>query len=253
MKISHYFLLLLLIFSSCVPQRKFVYVQSKDNKPVYEYFTESKKNIKIEPFDLLQITISSLDQSGYNVFSQGNITVGSNISDPTLSPNVYTVNDSGNVTLPIIGQIKLQNLTLNEATKVIEEIAKTSYNTPFVSLRFLNNSVTVLGEVRNPGTYTYAKEQLNIFRAIGFAGDITEYGNRKKVVIIREQGTMIKKYYLDLTSDEIFRSKYLYLKPNDVLYIQPLRIRRWGMKEFPFALIVSSITSAFLIYFYVKK
>ncbi|HEV7230482.1 MAG TPA: polysaccharide export protein, partial [Bacteroidia bacterium] len=124
---------------------------------------------------------------------------------------------------------------------------------PVVSVKFVNNNITILGEVAKAGTYAYPNEKLSLFNALGLAGDITEYGNRKKVTLIRESNNSIHKYNLDLTQDDIFKSEFYYLRPNDVVYVEPLKIRRFGMKEYPFTLIVSAITSAFLILYYVKK
>jgi polysaccharide export outer membrane protein len=247
-----YFLLIILFFASCVPQRKMVYVQSPNEKAEYEFLVKNKKSLRIEPFDMLYISINSLDQSGYNFFHQEN-TGTMSVSDASLSILSYTVSDSGTITLPILGKIKLQGLTLDEAANSIKNFTKNVLNNPIVSVRFANNSITVLGEVSKPGTYPYFKEQLNIFYALGLAGDITEYGNRKKVTLIREKNKIINKYELDLTKDEIFKSDYYYLRPNDVLYVEPLRIRRFGMKEYPIALLLSAITSAFLILNYFKK
>jgi polysaccharide export outer membrane protein len=252
MRNYYYFLLIILFFASCVPQRKMVYVQSPNEKAEYEFLVKNKKSLRIEPFDMLYISINSLDQSGYNFFHQetgGTMTV----SDASLSILSYTVSDSGTITLPILGKLKLQGLTLDEAANSIKNFTKNVLNNPIVSVRFANNSVTVLGEVSKPGTYPYFKEQLNIFFALGLAGDITEYGNRKKVTLIREKNKIINKYELDLTTDEIFKSDFYYLRPNDVLYVEPLRIRRFGMKEYPIALILSAVTSAFLILNYFKK
>jgi polysaccharide export outer membrane protein len=249
-----YFFLLIVIalFGSCVPQRKVVYVQSPNEKAEYEFLVKNKRSLRIEPFDMLYISINSLDQSGYNFFHQesgGTMTV----SDASLSIMSYTVSDSGTITLPILGKLKLQGQTLDEAANSIKNFTKNVLNNPIVSVRFANSNITVLGEVLRPGTYPYFKEQLNIFYALGLAGDITEYGNRRKVTLIREKNKIINKYQLDLTKDEIFKSDYYYLRPNDILYVEPLRIRRFGMKEYPFTLFFSAITSAFLILNYFNK
>ncbi|HET6226393.1 MAG TPA: polysaccharide biosynthesis/export family protein [Bacteroidia bacterium] len=248
----YFFLFISTLFVSCVPQKKVVYVQSPNEKAEYEFLVKNKKSLRIEPFDMLYISIKSLDQDGYNFFHQesgGTMTV----SDASLSITSYTVSDSGTITLPILGRLKLQGQTLDEAATTIKNFTKNVLNNPIVTVRFANNSVTVLGEVTRPGTYPYFKEQLNIFYALGLAGDISEYGNRRKVILIREKNKIINKYELDLTKDEIFKSDYYYLRPNDILYVSPLKIRRFGMKEYPLALILSAVTSAFLILNYFKK
>ncbi len=241
------------LFASCVPQRKIVYAQSPDKaKTDFEYPTAKSSSITIEPFDQLYVSITSVDPQGYNLFSQQKLNFNS-LSDATTAVLSYTVSDIGTINLPSIGRLKVKGLNLEQAEALITDSCKTILNSPVVSVRFVNSNVTILGEVGNPGTYVYNKEQLSIFRALGLAGDIGEYGNRKKVAIIREKGKKVEKHYIDLTNEDIFKSEYYFVHPNDVIYVEPLKLRRFGMKEYPFTLVVSAVTSAFLILYYVKK
>jgi polysaccharide export outer membrane protein len=241
-----------LFLFSCVPQHKIVYLQSASEKQATEYHNQTQKNTRIESFDLLYITINSTDQQGFNLFAQEKQSFTS-ISDATLAVISYAVTDSGNVHLPVIGNVSVRGLTLEQAAARIEDSAKSILSKPIVNVRFVNTNVTILGEVLRPGNYPYTNEELTIFRAIGLAGDITEYGNRKEVVLIREKNKVITKYTLDLTSDDLFKSDFYYLRPNDLIYVKPLKIRRFGMKEYPFALVVTAVSSAFLVFYYVKK
>ena len=241
----------MLLLVSCVPQKQLVYMQSANPTPSGEYPIGNRKNIRIEPFDELYILVSSLDQPGYNFLKQDNVN-NISISEASIALTSYTVSDSGWVLLPVLGKIKLQGLTLEEASQKVKETAKNTLNNPTVSVRFVNNSITILGEVQHPGTYTYLKQQMNIFRALGIAGDITEYGNRRKVVIIRENEKAIRKYQIDLTKDDIITSEFYYVRPNDVIYVEPLKRRWWGMKEFPFMLFMAAITNYVLILDYNK-
>jgi polysaccharide biosynthesis/export protein len=244
---------ILALFTACVPQKKIVYAQSPDDsKTNYEYTTSVNSNLTIEAFDQLYISILGIDQQGYNFFAQQKQNFNS-LSEATTTVLSYTVNDSGLVYLPVVGKIKLKGLKLNEAEKLIADSCKSILNGPIVSVHFVNSTITILGEVSRPGTYIYNKEQLSIFRAIGLAGDINEFGNRRRVAVIREKGKTVEKHYIDLTKEDVFTSAYYFIHPNDVIYIEPLKIRRFGMKEYPFALIVSAVTSAFLILYYVKK
>lgn len=256
MKNNYFLLFIAIVFASCVSQKKSVYVQSANNdKAEYRYSNDTRKNIRIEPFDILYITINSLDQPGYNFFNQEKSSTTA-LTEATLAVFGYTVNDSGMVNIPLVGGVKLKGLTLDEATKAITNAVKNMLNNPIVSVRFVDNTVTILGEVQHPGTYTYAKEQLSIFRAIGLAGDITEYGNRRKVTLIREKDKTVYKYYLDLTKDDIFKSEFYHLKPNDILYVQPLRVRRWGVKDIkdlPISIVLTAITTYILFQTYINK
>ena len=254
MKNYYCFVLISLFFTACVPQHKIVYVQSEAEKNRYDYPVSNGKNLKIEPFDELYISIGSASgsQGGYNFFNQDKQNFSS-LSEQALTVLSYTVNDSGKINLPVIGPVLVRGRTLREAEAILRDSTKDLIHNPIVSVRFVNNTITLLGEVAKAGTYPYPAERPNIFYALGLAGDITEYGNRKKVVLIRESHKVIHKYCLDLTQDSLFKSDLYYLRPRDVIYVEPLRIRRFGMKEYPFSLVVTAITSAFLILFYIKK
>jgi len=248
---NFYFLLATMFFlGSCVPQRKVVYVQpSKDHLENNNSWSGNKRNIKIDAFDMLYIKVATIDQPEYNFFNEENKNL---ISEASLSVTSYTVDELGFVNLPVIGKVKLKDLTLEEASQAVKVALKDVLNTPIVSVRFVNNSITILGEVLRAGTYPYTTEHINVFRAIGLAGDIMEYGDRKNVILIRERGKEIQKYRLDLTKDDIFRSEYYYLRPNDVLYVPPLKIRRFGMKDIPFALILTFVNTLVVTLVYAK-
>lgn len=245
----------LVLLASCVSQKKIIYLQSDDSNAKQESLLGKKRDTRIEPFDQLYITINSLDQAGFNPFKQDNGNMNS-FTDAALSVLGYTVNDSGVVSLPFIGTIKLQGYTLVEAAMIIQNACKRILNNPAVSVRFVNNSITILGEVQRPGTYNYTKDQLSIFRAIGYAGDITEYGDRKNILLIREKGKMIYKYRLDLTNNDIITSDFYYLRPSDVIYVEPLWRRRWGVKVFqdlPFNLVFTGLTTVITTYLLYKS
>ncbi len=243
----------ILFFASCVPQRKMVYVQPEEKGSGYtEYTTQGNFNLKIEPFDQLYVYVGSIDQPTHNFFELQAQKYNS-LTDFTAAVISYTVNDSGYIMLPVVGKINLKGLKLVDAELKIQTACKDVISNPIVSVRFVNNTVTILGEVQRPGTYSYNKEQLSLFRAIGMAGDILEYGNRNKVTIIREKGKKIEKYYVDLTKESILTSSLYFIRPNDIIYVEPLKIRRFGMKEYPFALVVSALTSYIIVLSYLKK
>ena len=245
-------LLLALFIQGCVPQRQIVYVQSPaDKKAEHEYTAGAKRTVLIQPNDVLYINISSADPLTYNLFSQERLNYTS-ITESSLAVLGFTVNDSGEVQLPVVGKIRLKGLNIADATDTIRLKVKSVISNPLVSVRFINNTITVLGEVAHPGSYTYASEQITIFKALGLAGDINEYGNRREVVLVREENKIIHKYTVDITKDNLFTSNFYYLRPNDVLYIAPLKRRRLGITAIPYELFISLVTSVFLVMYYVK-
>ena len=123
---------------------------------------------------------------------------------------------------------------------------------PTVTVKLSNRFVTILGEVRAPGHYPYSEEKLTIFEALGMAGDITDFGNRKKVSITRNENDVNKLVSLDLTDPGIASSEYLYIRPNDVIYVKPLRKKFWAMNEFPYGFMIAIISTGILVYSAIK-
>jgi polysaccharide biosynthesis/export protein len=160
----------------------------------------------------------------------------------------YTIDKEGYLHLPVIGNFKVVDKTLSEVSTVLKDSLSHVLNHPVVSVKLVNRYVSVLGEVRNPGHFTYSQDKLSIYDAIGLAGDITIYGNREQVILVRNENGENMRINVDLTKSEILSGEYYNLRPNDIVYVKPLRKRFWGMSQFPYAVILSTITTALLIY-----
>ncbi len=237
--------MLVLLAGSCVPLRKTAYVQDDKTMIIQQmdnmYFIDEPTDDLIRPGDELYIKETSADegQTAFNDASQDRMYDASVIS--------YTVDEAGSIKLPYINRIKLSGLTLAEASESMEkELAQYLYF-PSVFVRFVNNKVTILGEVYNPGVYVFNYKSINILQAIGYAGDISIFGNRQNVLIIREDGGYRSKFQLDLTSDELLSSKYYMVKSNDIIYVEPLKSKKWGMEEFPYDLLFSMVSLTIVV------
>ena len=241
------FLLLLLTVtgSSCVTNKELIYVQPDKKKDLRkEAFPLDRMEVNlIQPGDELYIRVTSFDETS-NFF---NLTSRDMYIREDVTLISYTVNEEGIVHLPYLGRVSLMNKTLDEASDFIEKELQGYLNQPTVTIKFVNKKVTVLGEVLRPGVYDFYDKRINIFQAIGYAGDITRFGNRKMVLVLREENNAVSKTYLDLLDDDIFSSYYYFIKPNDIIYVQPLRKQIWGIREVPYSLIISTITTALLI------
>ena len=239
---------------SCVPQRKMVLLQHHgniENNTLLAVKSEFKVP-RIQKGDELYVRVTSFEENErYNFF---NLSLpGMNVfNNQVLSLVGHVVDINGNITFPVVGDIKVEGLTLEEAGKKIEEAVTPYVNKPTVSVRIINKNVTVIGYVREPGQFDISHERMNILQAIGRAGDFQDYGNRKKVLLIREEDNKIERIYIDLTKEDILESDYYYLKPGDIIYVEPLRRRIWGINNFPFALLIGALTPAVLIYNLVK-
>ena len=231
----------LLILSSCVPNRKIVLMQEKAKVPSTMSTQSSPQEEQyIRTGDELYIRINSMDEytAYYNITTEGGMY---GRYDPSLSS--YTVEINGTVFLPMIGNIYVVGFTLEEAGKKIQEMYKGYLNQPAVNVRFVDKVVTVLGEVNDPGVFTFTKREIPIFEALAYAGDMTSYANRDRVMVIREEENIIYRHRIDLTEQDVQASKYYNIKPNDIVYIEPLKRRIWGFETVPFTLIFGTITS----------
>ncbi|TRX66360.1 polysaccharide biosynthesis/export family protein [Carboxylicivirga sp. M1479] len=250
------YLLILTLFTlnGCVPHKEIIYLQDTvDDKYMDEAHDVVKTQQTIQPFDEVYIEVMSTDREGSNFLEQQQQGLYSTTTPEGLSIISYRVDEFGNVNLPVIGKIRIAELTIEGAADYMEEKLEDYLYQPSVKINFVNKSITLVGYVNRPGRYYYSSDHINIFQALGMAGDIHEYGNRQNVMIVREENNVTTKQIIDLTSDRIFSSPYYYLRSNDVLYVEPLKRRRWGMDTFPYALLLSSITTFILVMDYVNN
>lgn len=214
-------------------------------EPYLNYRTES---YLVREFDNLIIRINSFDQELSEMVNQKDADV--RLTDPRglLYFSSYTVAEDGSVTLPMIGQVIVKDKTTSEIADLITEKLKEYENFPTVSVRLADFKVTVLGEVKQPGVKYYYSTKLTVFQALGMAGDLTPYGNRKQVKLIRETdaGTVIIP--LDLTRTNLIESDFYFLRPDDVIYIEPVKARSFQLNKSNVELVTGILTTVLLFY-----
>ena len=187
--------------------------------------------LKIIPDDELVITVTSLVPEATAQFNlpMTNIATRSATS-PTQQSSLmtYIVDRDGYIMMPVLGKIKVLGMTRWECADYIKkELIKNKYlDDPIVTIEFTNFKVSVLGEVKSPGTYTINGDRLTILQAISLAGDLTLFGQRKNVSVIRENAGERTIYEVDLTSTSIFQSPAYYIKQNDIIYVEPTDIKK---------------------------
>jgi polysaccharide export outer membrane protein len=251
---TKYFIYLLsglLILSSCVPNRKMVILQENAKAPSTMTTESSPADEQyIKSGDELYIRINSMDEytEYYNITTEGGMY---GRYDPSLSS--YTVEINGTVFLPMIGNIYVAGFTLEEAGKKIQEMYKGYLNQPAVNVRYVDKIVTVLGEVNDPGVFTFTRREISIFEALAHASDMTVYGNRNKILIIREEENVVYRHRIDITEPGVQGSKYYNIQPNDIVYVEPLKRRVWGFAEMPFALLLTTLTTTILLLTYIQR
>lgn len=246
--------LLLFLFSGCVTKRDIEYLQKNNRTP--KSFKESEfLDYRLKPNDELYVRVNSLDDPLTNVFSTATgrqSAYADNLSPYSASLTSYVINKEGYLSLPLVGDIYAKDKTLSEVNIILTDSLSHILSQPIVTIKLVNRFVSVLGEVRVPGHYTYSQEKLTIFDALGLAGDMVKYSNRKDVILTRNENGKNMLVSLDLTKPEILESEYYYIRPNDIIYVKPLEKRVWGTPEFPFALILSTLTFTILLYSYIN-
>lgn len=238
---------------SCIPNKKLSYFNANLETTSTSELKPSKENI-IKPNDELYISISSFDDPNLSFVSESQSIYNSGFStELSVSLVSYTVQTDGTIQLPVVGKTALSGLTLDEAKAKLEGSLKDYLNQPIIKIKFGFKKFTVLGEVNQPGYYTYTKDRINILEALGTAGDMTLHGDRRNILLIRETENKIEKQRIDLTSDIIFSSDYYYLKPDDIIYVKPRSSVTWSSISTPISLIFSTITTTILILNYVSQ
>ncbi len=225
--------LAILLLASCTSQKNLIYFQNddlkSDNQPdtmLYKYengYTNSSPEYKLQPHDMIYVQIySSLDNASSALFQSttqsGNTTQA---SDNTLYLTSYEVDNDGNIDLPTIGKINVLGMSIEEAQNAIKQKAEEFSEGITVTCRMVTFRIKVAGEVNNPGIYTFYQPSVNIFDALLAAGDLTYYGNRQKVRIVRKSETEDAIYTLDIRKASVMKNKNYYLRPGDIVYVEP--------------------------------
>lgn len=238
-----------MLFSSCTSREKILYLQNNHNDSTKVFHNQDQEHI-INSGDVLHISFYSLNKPLTDVFNRQESSTNSYAmwnSEAGVYINGFSVNDSGYVELPLIGSIFIRNLEISKAKLLIQDQARKYIKEVTVIVKLVNYRFTVVGEATRPGTYTNYNNSLNIFQAISKAGDVTIYGNKKKLKIIREtqNGRIIIPF--DITDINILTSDAYYIKPNDIIYIEPMKSKTFRTNLPNFSLLFSSITTAILV------
>ena len=216
--------------TSCVSTKKAVYFL--DQKDAVITSETRIPEVVIQNNDIIGISVSSLNPGASAIFNAPNISYANATSangNPIQSSG-YLVNAQGFIQFPILGDVKAAGLNTNQLRELIIKsiLDKKLLVDPIVSVRYLNFKVSVLGEVNHPTVVNVPNEKITLLEALGMAGDITIYGEKHNVLVIREeQGSKVIKR-LNLNSSELFNSPYYYLKSNDIVYVEPNKAKVAG-------------------------
>ncbi len=216
-----FFIFLITINPSCTNKKKIIYFQGPVPSEVKNY------NIIFRPDDILSIKVVGIDAEAVKPFNLPVIsdqqTGGYSSGIP--SPPAYIIDQDGNIDIPVVGKVKVAGLTKIQCVEFLKEQLKPYLNKPTIIVKLVNFKITVLGEVKTPGTFTIPNERVTLIEALGIAGDLNISGIRKNVLVIRESEGKRTETRVDLTSKELFNSPVFYLQQNDIVYVEPNRTR----------------------------
>jgi polysaccharide biosynthesis/export protein len=250
-QISLFIIAVLFLASSCTSQKKLAYLNNLPAANGEERFAMVIPDYLIQPRDVLYISAKAMapDGSIKDLLSSGITTQSTNLGQGEAGGYLfgYDVNSEGNIIIPVVGNIKVAGLKLEEAKKLIQTSADKVFRNTTIECKLLSFKFTVIGEVRAPGTYVNYNNYLTILEAIGRAGGVGDYGNRDKVLVVRpiEKGT--KTFRLNLQDKNILSSEAYFLLPNDVVIVEPLKQKIFNMNLPTFSFIITSVTSAITI------
>lgn len=250
------FLIAIITQISCKSTKDIAMFQDVKN---HEYFKRTFSNeppkYRIKVFDNLYLSVKTLDPDVNNVYnpSQGSGSESSSTNQMYGSGvgqyiNGYRVSEDSTVSLPVIGEINLVGLTLEEAEERVKKRAEEYLQAPSVQVKLLNFRVNILGEVNSPGFVYNYEGSMNIIEAIGSAADITVYADLKNVVVNRQIDNITHSYKVDLTTNDIYNSDVFYLQPNDILYIPPTKLIRRNENVSNYSIFLGTLSTILLLF-----
>ncbi|HQV99573.1 MAG TPA: polysaccharide biosynthesis/export family protein, partial [Bacteroidia bacterium] len=235
-----FLLLSIIFFFGCTSQKNTIYFQGVTPK----LQQDASSKLRIYPNDILGINIFTINAEAYPYLSTG---IDKAVSDNRSAyEKGFVVNENGELKLPLIGTVNLTGLTIAEAVTLLETKFKEFIDEPIVTIKKLNFKVTILGEVNKPGTYPISNEKATILEVLGLGGDLSTYGDRKNVHIIRTENNQTKDLYIDLTNSETLTPEAYFLHPDDVIYVSPVKRRSFANIS-PTVLVFTSIVTTGIV------
>ncbi len=252
-------LLGVLTFSSCVSHKKMLLlknVEMVNQNTSVEYQNERNLSYRIQPGDNLYIkAINIIDERNSGALN-GETGRAYMSSDASIYLQSYTVNKDGCIDYPLIGLVNVKNLTVEETKyKLEKELAKYLKETALM-VKLSNFDLTVIGEVQRPGKYRVYQSEINILEALSLAGNLSNFAKTSNVKVIRQTDQGSQVFTVDIGKADLLSSPYYYLKPNDIIYVEPLKLKRWGFTSFPYSTVLSIISlglTAYTLYYNISK
>lgn len=243
------YVIIIVFATSCYSNKELVYLQDETYSYKVPKAVENQRPIyRIQPNDVLHVDVKTPDPETTALFSaRDDSRTGFNVNPAILYIMGYSVDNDGYVTIPLIGKIDVDNLTIDEIrSKIQAEVDKYLTNAS-VEVKLVSFKISILGQVKNPGYYYVYNGQANLMEGLSLANDITEYGSRKDIKLIRQTEKGSEVILLDLTDPSVIKSPYYYLLPNDVIYVPPAEKQVKNQNLRPLGVFFGGITAIVLV------
>ena len=241
-------LLSLVFFSSCVYHKNTLLLkeEEKSTKSIFNVVSPDSINYKLQPGDLLNIKFSSPDKESVEIFYGGTLEGGE--SEISFYLNSYQVDKNGDIIIPLLGEVKVHGLSTQEVRVLLKEQLSSYFKYLTIVVKLVSFKVTFLGEVTKPSTVRLFSDRAGFFEVLSQVGGLTQFANTGRVKVIRHYDTYTEVIRLDIGSDLFIESEDYYLKPNDIIYIEPLRSKVDRANLSLISVVVSVATFALLFF-----
>jgi polysaccharide export outer membrane protein len=238
-------LFLAILASSCVPTNQLSYFNDVDelNEPTVNPRTQKL----IKPFDKLYVRVLSIDLQTSQIFNASDELRMSGSYGSLAGLIGYLVDEDGNINFPFVGKINVESLTTAEAAEKIQNALSDYVSNTSIIVKYVDNQVTVMGEVMRQGVYAFSQDKLNIYEALGLGGGLTRYGDRKNIILVRNDEGKVLRYRLNLSDSKIANKSYYYIMPNDVIIVEPLKAISTSYSNITYTTILSTISTALAV------
>jgi polysaccharide export outer membrane protein len=253
-----FFFVILISISSCTQYKKIVYLQHKEDKGINDslqknnFFIKENVDYKIQKKDILYIKILNPDKNNFALFNTESPYSNRVHNEVSLFLEGNKVDNYGYISMPVIGKVKVIEMTIEEIKEKIQELVDGYLNNSTVIVKLISFKITLIGEVSRPGVYNIYKDNISVLQAIGKAGDMTDYGDRKNIIVVRTKDAGTKTYKIDLTNINLLSSEAYYLMPGDIVYVQPIKAKTFRTNIPTYSLFLSIFTTFVLLLNYIK-
>jgi len=228
---------------SCVPTKQLSYFN--DINELDEPGINPRMQKLIMPFDKLYIKVLSIDLQTSQIFNSTDEMRTSSYGNTGILG--YLVDEKGNINFPFVGDINVGYMTTSQAGIKIQKALSDYVSNTSVSVKYIDNQVTIMGEVNRQGVFSFTQDKLNVYEALGLGGGLTRYGDRKNIILIRLEDEKVMHYKLNLSDSKIATKDYYYILPNDVIVVEPLKAVSTSYSNITYTTILSSITTLIAI------